>query len=61
MPSYCSYLGPFVELKNPISLESSKEIGHCDNENCSNHGFILSTIDSYCSMCGSKIDRKSVV
>ena len=61
---YCSYLGPFVELREPkiIKKTLSKNSLPCRNKGCSAFGkFKQINTGNYCSTCGNKLLQEKVV
>lgn len=64
MNLYCSYLGPFVELKEPkiIKKTLSESALVCRNKGCSTFGqFKQLYAGNYCSTCGVKQSKEKIV
>ena len=62
MNLYCSYLGPFVELKEPKIIKKilAKDAPVCRNKGCSTFGQFKQT-GNYCSTCGTKQPKENIV
>jgi len=61
---YCSYLGPFVDLKEPKIIKKTLSEGSpvCRNKGCSTFGqFKQLYTGNYCSICGVKQSKEKVV
>lgn len=61
---YCSYLGPFVELKEPKIIKKTldQDAHVCRNKGCSTFGhFKQIYTGNFCSTCGNKLSQEKVV
>lgn len=63
MNLYCSYLGPFVELKEPkIVKKTIQESFLCKNKGCSSFGHWKPLhLGGYCSICGNKFVKEKMI